>query len=75
MLLLMPPIRHLSSLNGTTAAMTAAAESLFAMIDEEPEKDPGEKTLDDYRGAVRFENVGFAIRTPTSRPSRISVST
>lgn len=60
MLLLMPPIRHLSSLNGTTAAMTAAAESLFAMIDEEPEKDPGEKTLVDYRGAVRFENVGFA---------------
>ena len=60
MLLLMPPIRHLSSLNGTTAAMTAAAESLFAMIDEEPEKDPGEKTLMDYRGAVRFENVGFS---------------
>lgn len=60
MLLLMPPIRHLSSLNGTTAAMTAAAESLFAMIDEEPEKDPGEKTLVDCRGAVRFENVGFA---------------
>lgn len=60
MLLLMPPIRHLSSLNGTTAAMTAAAESLFAMIDEEPEKDPGEKTLVDYRGAVRFENVGFS---------------
>lgn len=60
MLLLMPPIRHLSSLNGTTAAMTAAAESLFAMIDEEPEKDPGEKTLVDYRGAVRFENLGFS---------------
>lgn len=60
MLLLMPPIRHLSSLNGTTAAMTAAAESLFKVIDEEPEKDPGEKTLVDYRGAVRFENVGFA---------------
>lgn len=60
MLLLMPPIRHLSSLNGSTAAMTAAAESLFRMIDEEPEKDPGEKTLEDYRGAVRFENVCFA---------------
>lgn len=60
MLLLMPPIRHLSSLNGTTAAMTAAAESLFKVIDEEPEKDPGEKTLVDYRGAVRFENVRFA---------------
>ena len=43
LLLLMPPIRHLSTLNGSTAAMTAAAESLFRMIDEEPEKDPGTK--------------------------------
>ncbi len=45
MLLLMPPIRHLSSLNGATAAMTAAAESLFKFIDEEPEKDPGTTEL------------------------------
>ena len=60
LLLLMPPIRHLSTLNGSTAAMTAAAESLFRMIDEEPEKDPGQKQLLDYKGAVRFENVGFA---------------
>lgn len=59
MLLLMPPIRHLSTLNGSTAAMTAAAESLFQTIDAEPEKDPGTRELADYQGAVRFENVGF----------------
>lgn len=59
MLLLMPPIRHLSSLNGSTAAMTAAAESLFKMIDEEPEKDPGVKELEQFSGRVRFENVTF----------------
>lgn len=59
LLLLMPPIRHLSTLNGSTAAMTAAAESLFRMIDEEPEMDPGTKTLENYRGGVRFENVSF----------------
>lgn len=59
MLLLMPPIRHLSTLNGSTAAMTAAAESLFQTIDAEPEKDPGTRELEDYQGAVRFENVGF----------------
>lgn len=59
LLLLMPPIRHLSTLNGSTAAMTAAAESLFRMIDEEPEKDPGTRTLENYRGGVCFENVGF----------------
>ena len=59
MLLLMPPIRHLSTLNGSTAAMTAAAESLFQTIDAEPEKDPGTRELENYQGAVRFENVGF----------------
>ena len=58
--LLMPPIRHLSTLNGSTAAMTAAAESLFRMIDQEPEKDPGTKVLNGYKGAVRFDHVGFA---------------
>lgn len=60
MLLLMPPIRHLSSLNGATAAMTAAAESLFKFIDEEPEKDLGTTELQRVKGAVRFEDVQFA---------------
>ena len=60
MLLLMPPIRHLSSLNGATAAMTAATESLFKFIDEEPEKDPGTTELQRVKGAVRFEDVQFA---------------
>ena len=59
MLLLMNPVRSLSSLNGSTAAMSAASESLFKFIDEEPEKDPGIKELDRVKGALRFENVGF----------------
>ena len=60
MLLLLPPIRKLSSVNGTTAAMTAAAESLFRLIDELPEKDAGTRTLENYSGAVEFRNVSFA---------------
>ena len=60
MLLLLPPIRKLSSVNGTTAAMTAAAESLFRVIDELPEKDAGTKTLENYSGAVEFRDVSFA---------------
>lgn len=59
LLLLMPPIRHLSTLNGSTAAMTAAAESLFEMIDEPVEENPGTKTLTDYKGGVTFKNVCF----------------
>ncbi len=64
LLLLMAPIRHLSGLNGTTAAMTAASESLFGMLDIEPEKDPGDKELTGYKGAIRFDHVGY--RYPSS---------
>ena len=60
MLLLMNPVRSLSSLNGSTAAMSAAAESLFKFIDEEPEKNPGERELTEVHGAVRFDGVGFS---------------
>lgn len=60
LLLLMPPIRHLSTLNGSTAAMTAAAESLFKTIDEPIEEDPGQKELAHCTGAVRFEHVSFS---------------
>lgn len=59
MLLLMPPIRHLSDLSGSTATMIAAADSLFETIDEIPEEDPGTRELKECRGAVRFEDVSF----------------
>lgn len=57
MLLLMQPIRHLSSLNGTVATMSAASESIFKMIDEAPEPDTGTKTIERATGAVCFRNV------------------
>lgn len=57
LLLLMTPIRHLSSLNGSTAAMRVAAESIFEMLDEAEENDPGTSELKSVRGDVRFEHV------------------
>lgn len=60
LLLLMPPIRHLSTLNGSTAAMTAAADSLFKTIDEPIEENPGSTELVQCAGAVRFEHVSFS---------------
>ena len=57
LLLMMTPIRHLAALNGATAKMRAAAESLFSMLDEASEVDPGTKELGSLRGDVRFEHV------------------
>ncbi len=59
MLLLLPPIKHLSNVMGSTAAMTAAAESLFKMVDEVPEKDEGTQDVKRIHGAVSFDHVGF----------------
>ena len=59
MLLLLPPIKHLSNVMGSTAAMTAAAESLFKMVDEIPEKDEGTQDVKRIQGEVIFDHVGF----------------
>lgn len=59
MLLMMPAIRKLANLNGTMARMSAAAESLFEMIDIPLEKDPGDKTIDRIKGAVEFKDVWY----------------
>lgn len=57
LLLLLTPIRHLSSLNGATSRVRVAAESIFEMLDELEEKDPGENELKNVRGDVRFVEV------------------
>lgn len=57
MLLMMPAIRHLSSLNGSVARMSAAAESVFKMVDEPSEEDKGSRTIERASGAVSFRHV------------------
>jgi subfamily B ATP-binding cassette protein MsbA len=58
-LLLLPPLRHLASLNAPIARMLAAGESVFALIDSPGETETGTRTLDRARGEVAFEQVSF----------------
>jgi subfamily B ATP-binding cassette protein MsbA len=58
-LLLLQPLRHLSSLNGPIARMSAAADSVFAMIDSAREADEGTREIERARGAIEFRGVGF----------------
>ena len=76
LLLLLTPVRHLAALNGATGRMQAAAESLFAMLDEEPEKDPGSKVLGRVSKEVRFEHVSHTYEqseTPAVRDFTLTV--
>jgi len=57
--LLSPPIKRLTKVNVKLQAGLAAAESVFSLIDEEPETDLGEKTIDRASGNIEFINVSY----------------
>jgi subfamily B ATP-binding cassette protein MsbA len=59
-MLLLPPLRHLSSLNGPLARMHAAGESVFAFIDSEAEIDRGTQAIARARGGIEFRDLSFA---------------
>jgi subfamily B ATP-binding cassette protein MsbA len=57
MLMMLPSLRHLTGINASIARMSAAADSVFALIDEAPERDPGTRTLGRVRGDVEFHGL------------------
>jgi ATP-binding cassette, subfamily B, bacterial MsbA len=59
MLLLLTPIRRLSNINATLQRGIAAGQSIFAVLDEEPERDTGHTPMERARGALRLDHVSF----------------
>lgn len=53
------PIRQLSTINETIQKGLAAAETIFATLDEPKEIDLGESELKVNRGQIEFKNLGF----------------
>jgi subfamily B ATP-binding cassette protein MsbA len=54
------PIRMLTNINSKMQKGIAAAGSLFELLDTQVEVDHGKKILDQVRGEVRFQNIGFS---------------
>jgi ATP-binding cassette, subfamily B, bacterial MsbA len=59
MLLLTPPLKRLTGVAEYLQRGLAAAESVFALLDEKPEKDEGKVMLERARGEIGFHNVSF----------------
>jgi ATP-binding cassette, subfamily B, bacterial MsbA len=59
MLLLTPPLKRLTGVAEYLQRGLAAAESVFALVDEKPEKDEGKTTLERARGNIDFNKVSF----------------
>jgi subfamily B ATP-binding cassette protein MsbA len=60
MLMLIAPLKHLADVNAPLQRGLAAAESVFQLLDEQPEPDGGTVPLGRARGEVAFEGVGFS---------------
>ena len=63
MLALLKPIKQLTTVNADLQRGLAAAESLFSLLDSEPEQDTGTEKLGRAKGQIRFNNVCFAYPT------------
>jgi len=59
MLMLLPALRRLTDVNAPIQRGLAAAESVFALIDEAAEEDTGSVELGRARGHIDFEHVTF----------------
>ncbi len=59
MLLLTPPLKRLTGVAEYLQRGLAAAESVFALLDEKPENDEGTTTIERARGDISFDNVSF----------------
>jgi subfamily B ATP-binding cassette protein MsbA len=59
MLMILAPLKRLTDLSAPIQRGLAAAESVFSLMDEEPEEDKGEVELGRARGVVEFDRVTF----------------
>ena len=59
MLMLTAPLKRITGVNEPLQRGLAAAESVFELIDQAGESDPGRATIARARGEIRFDNVGF----------------
>jgi subfamily B ATP-binding cassette protein MsbA len=57
--LLSSPIKRLTKVNVILQRGLAAAESVFALMDENPETDTGRIVIGDCRGEIEFRNIAY----------------
>ena len=59
-LMLMEPLRRLSQINPTLQRGIAAGETIFELLDAEPEPDHGTREIERAAGRIEYRHVSFA---------------
>ena len=67
MLMLLSPLKRLTSVSEPLQRGLAAAEMIFDLLDETPERDTGTRTVARVRGEITFDQVSLAYERSTQR--------
>jgi subfamily B ATP-binding cassette protein MsbA len=59
MFMILTPLKRLTKVNVKIQAGIAAAESIFGLLDQAPEKDTGKQTLGRAEGQIDYQSVSF----------------
>ena len=70
--LLAKPIRQLTQVNAVIQRGLSAAASIFELLDEDVEKDIGDKALGRAKGRIEFKDVGFSYKNGVQTLTNIS---
>ena len=73
MLMLTAPLKRITGVNEPLQRGLAAAESVFELIDQPSERDPGQTTIARARGEIRFDDVSF-FYSDASRPALATIA-
>ncbi|HET8808000.1 MAG TPA: lipid A export permease/ATP-binding protein MsbA, partial [Methylophaga sp.] len=60
MFMILTPLKRLTKLNSKLQAGIAAAESIFGLLDNQPENDTGSQKLGRAQGDIEYQQVGFS---------------
>ncbi len=71
--MLLQPLKRLTGVNEQLQKGLAGCESVFGLIDEEPEQDHGTVVIERAQGAIRFHDVSLSY-AGTSRPALAHVT-
>ena len=67
MAMLLSPLKRLTSVSEPLQRGLAAAEMIFDLLDEPPERDSGTRTVERVRGEITFDQVSLAYERSTQR--------
>jgi len=60
MFMLLTPLKRLTKVNAKIQAGIAASQSIFELLDQQPEQDNGTKTIERAQGDIVYKNVTFS---------------